>query len=116
MEAIRQRKLRELQRKTTSNERKEPQASEQAILKRVFRGRAWEVFNTAQAQFPAEMVKIEQLLVNLALQGKIGEVDGEQLYSLLREIGLPVRMNTTIKVVSHGKAESLAEKFKKSSR
>jgi hypothetical protein len=48
------------------------------------------------------------------LERKIGEVEGEQLLALLREIGLQVRLNTTIKVLSRGKIKSLSEKFKES--
>jgi len=116
LEAIRQRKLRDLQKKTTPKEQKEMQTDAHAILDKVLRGRAWEVFNAAKAQFPAQMAKIEQLLVNLASQGKINEMEGEQLYALLREIGLPVRMNTTIRVLNHGKTKSLSEKFRESTK
>jgi len=60
------------------------------------------------------MAKIELMLVRLALEGKITQMQGEQLYALLREIGLRVRLNTTIKVFSHGKTKLLSEKFKES--
>ena len=31
--------------------------------------------------------------MNLTLEGKINEIEGERLYALLREIGLQVRLN-----------------------
>ena len=114
LEAIKQRKLRELQKRMALGEQKEEQVDGHKILNKIFKGRAWEVFNAARAQFPGVMTKIEHLLVSLALEGKITEMEGEQLYALLRENGLPVRLNTTIKVFSHGKAKLLSEKFKKS--
>ena len=115
MEAIRQKKLRDMQKKAAF-ETQEKQVNSRAILSKVFKGRAWEVFKTAYAQFPAEMPEIERQLIDLKLEGRINEMDGEQLYALLRQIGMPVRMDTTIRVISHGKAESLAEKFKKSTK
>ena len=84
------------------------------VLDRVFRGRAWEVFNEANSQYPSEMGEIEHTLVSLISEGKLTEIDGEQLFALLRNIGLDVRLNTEIKVVSHGKTQSLSEKFKES--
>lgn len=116
LEAIRQKKLRDLQERTAHERREKPQTDDRAILSRVFRGRAWEVFNAAQAQFPAEMLRVEQLLVDLTQEGKITEIEGEQLYALLRQIGLPVRLNTTIRVLSQGKTESLADKFRKTTK
>jgi len=114
LEAIKQRKLRELQKRITFREQKKEKTDGYEILNKIFKGRAWEVFNAAQMQFPAEMVKIERLLLSLALEGKITQMQGEQLYALLREIGLRVRLNTTIKVASHGTTKLLSDKFKDS--
>jgi DNA-binding TFAR19-related protein (PDSD5 family) len=116
LEAVRQRKLQELRKRMAFKEPKNEQVDKIKILNRIFRGRAWEVFNAAQAQFPEVMPKIEHLLVSLTLEGKITEMEGEQLYALLREIGLPVRLNTTIKFSNHGETRSLSEKFKESTR
>lgn len=116
LEAIKQKRLQELQKRMSFREQKKEPSDANATLNGIFEGRAWEVFNAARAQFPSEMAKVEQLLVRLALEEKITKVDGEQLYALLREIGLPVRLNTTINVISHGKTELLSEKFKESAK
>jgi len=112
LEALKQRKMRELQKRIAVQGKKTEQVNGQKILDTIFKGRAWEVYNAAQIQFPAQMAEIENLLVRLTLEGKIMEMDGEQLYSLLREMGLPIRLNTTIKVLSKGKTKSLSEKFR----
>jgi DNA-binding TFAR19-related protein (PDSD5 family) len=112
LEALKQKKLRELQRRMALQEQKKEQIDAQKILNTIFKERAWEVFNIARAQFPSEMAKVEQLLADLKLAGKISEMDGEQLYVLLRKIGLPVRLNTTISYLSHGKTELLSDKIK----
>ena len=112
LEAIKQRRLRELQKRIALGEQKKEQVDGYKILNKVFKGRAWEVFTAARVQFPGEMAKIEHLLASLTVEGKISEMDGEQLYALLRRIGLHVRLNTTIKVFSHGKTKSLSDKLK----
>lgn len=114
LETIKQKRLQELQKRMSFREQKKELTDANAILNRIFEGRAWEVFNAARAQFPSEMAKVEHLLVRLALEEKIAKVDGEQLYALLREIGLRVRLDTTITVNSHGKTKLLSEKFKES--
>jgi DNA-binding TFAR19-related protein (PDSD5 family) len=117
LEALKQKRLREMQKRMARQEYKKEtkeQVDSSQILDKIFRGRAWEVFNAAKTQFPSLMPEIERLLVSLALQGKIGEVDGEQLLALLREIGLQVRLDTKIRVLSRGKIKSLSEKFKES--
>ena len=116
LEAIKAKKLQELQKRIALKERKLEQNDGNNILNRVFKGRAWEVFSAAKSQFPAAMAGMESLLVNLTLEGKITEITGEQLYALLKEIGLRVKLNTTIKVTSHGKTKLLSEKIKGSAK
>ena len=117
LEALKQKRLQEMQKRMARQEYKKEtkeQVDSSQILDKIFRGRAWEVFNAAKTQFPSLMPEIERLLVSLALERNIGEVEGEQLLALLREIGLQVRLDTTIRVLSHGKIKSLSEKFKES--
>jgi DNA-binding TFAR19-related protein (PDSD5 family) len=117
LEALKQKRLQEMQKRMARQEYKK-EAKERVdsnqILDKIFRGRAWEVFNAAKTQFPSLMPEIERLLVSLALERNIGEVEGEQLLALLREIGLQVRLDTTIRVLSRGKIKSLSEKFRES--
>jgi DNA-binding TFAR19-related protein (PDSD5 family) len=117
LEALKQKRLQEMQKRMARQEYKK-EAKERVdsnqILDKIFRGRAWEVFNAAKIQFPSLMPEIERWLVSLALERKIGEVEGEQLLALLREIGLQVRLDTTIRVLSRGKIKSLSEKFRES--
>jgi DNA-binding TFAR19-related protein (PDSD5 family) len=117
LEALKQKRLQEMQKRMARQEYKK-EAKERVdsnqILDKIFRGRAWEVFNAAKTQFPSLMPEIERWLVSLALERNIGEVEGEQLLALLREIGLQVRLDTTIRVLSRGKIKSLSEKFRES--
>ena len=114
LEALKRKRLLELQRRMATRQEKQKPFDSNKVLDSVFRGRAWEVFNEAKSQYPSELAQIEPTLLSLISEGKLTEIDGEQLFALLRNIGLDVRLNTEIKVVSHGKTQSLSEKFKES--
>jgi len=114
LEALKRKRLLDLQRRMALREEKQELVDVHKVLDSVFRGRAWEVFNEAHSQYPSEMAEIEHQLVGLISEGKLKEIDGEQLYALLRNVGLRVSLNTGIKIVSHGKTQSLAEKIKDS--
>jgi DNA-binding TFAR19-related protein (PDSD5 family) len=111
LEVIRRRRLLELNKRLAKKESK-AEISEDEVLNRIFRGRAWEVFNNASHQFPGTMSRVKDALVKLALAGKLKEVTGEQLYLLLKDLGLKVRLDTKIEFASHGELKSLAEKMK----
>jgi len=114
LEALKRKRLHELQRRIVLSEEKKEPVDVHKVLDSVFRGRSWEVFNTANSQYPSEMAEIEHQLVSLISEGKLKEIDGEQLFALLRKVGLRVSLNTGIKIVSHGKTQSLSEKIKES--
>jgi DNA-binding TFAR19-related protein (PDSD5 family) len=114
--AIRERKLREFQRKLGTKESKPEVISSEEVLKRIFKDRAWEVFNTASRQFPEAMSKIKDVLVKLASSGRLTEVTGEELFLFLRKLGFDVRLNTKINYASHGQSKSLEEKVKEELR
>ena len=75
-----------------------------------FRGE--EVLENTEHQFPKEAKSIITQLAQLIKTGELNEkMDGGELLSLLRSIGLPVRMNTKINVEQDGKFVSLSDKI-----
>lgn len=116
LRAIRRRKLRKLQKRLASKQKKTEETDVYKALHGVFKGRAWEVFNAASYQFPAVMSEVRDALVKLALTGRLKEVTGEQLYHFLRNLGLRVRLNTQIRFAEHGKLKSLTEKVREDLR
>jgi DNA-binding TFAR19-related protein (PDSD5 family) len=114
--AIRQKKLREFQRRMGTKTNQPEIINSDEVLNRIFKDRAWEIFNTATYQFPDAMRKVKDVLVKLASSGKLTEVTGEELYVFLRKLGLEVKLNTTISYVSHGQLKSLEEKMKEELR
>jgi len=107
---IRQKRLREFQKRFISEEKPAPNVDE--ILNKIFKGRAWEIFKVATYQFPDAMNKVKDVLVKLASSGKLTEVTGEELYVFLRKLGLEVRLNTKINYAGHGQLISLEERMK----
>jgi len=114
--AIRQKKLREFQRRMGTKTNQPEIINSDEVLNKIFKDRAWEIFNTAIYQFPDAMRKVKDVLVKLASSGKLTEVTGEELYVFLRKLGLEVKLNTTITYASHGQLKSLEEKMKEELR
>ncbi|MEM3098177.1 MAG: hypothetical protein QXU32_05615 [Nitrososphaerales archaeon] len=109
LEIIKARKLRELKRKRIPQKAK---CDRDLLVERLV-DRGIEVLLAAECQYPKEMVliiaKIAELIKNGELQGTIS---GGALLSLLRAIGLRVRIDTKISVEEHGRFVSLADKLK----
>lgn len=96
---------------TQEPEKKEKENSRDIVIKFLgFRG--IEVLENAEFQFPNETKSIVEQLSKLILSGEFNEkMDGGQLLSVFRSIGLNVRMNTKINVEQDGKFVSLSDKI-----
>jgi DNA-binding TFAR19-related protein (PDSD5 family) len=120
LERLKRRKLLELQQRMLKQSQAQEQKQEKAekpdpkkILDSYFGDRAWEVYNAAWAQFPEIMPEIEKLLVEAIATGRIRQkIDGESLYQFFRQVGLPVRLQTTIRFKEHGELKTLEDKIK----
>jgi len=112
LEKLRRRKLAELRKRFLKNNDKKKEEDKKQILHKVFVGRAWEVFNATRVQYPQVAEKLSKVLVQLASSGKITTVTGEELYFLLRRMGLRVRLKTTIRFKEHGKLQSIEQKLR----
>lgn len=83
------------------------------VLEKVFVGRTWEVYHATRQQYPAIADQLFQELAELVRLGRVkGQITGEQLYGLLRQIGLDVRLETKIQVLDHGELKPIADKFR----
>jgi len=123
LERLKQKRLEELRRKMLLNQikEKEPETepepakepTNEEILGKYFRNRAWEVWNAAKYQYPQVMPKIEVMLVDAIKQGKIKDyIDGANLMGFFRQVGIPVRLDTKIRVSEHGELKTLEQKIK----
>ena len=83
------------------------------VLKRIFVGRAMEVWDQAWRQYPEIMQKLEPDLARLVMSGEVdGPIDENQLLHILRSIGLDVRFDLKIKILRNGKLKTISEKLK----
>ena len=119
LERLKRRKMLELRRRMMQESAKAEEAeplkepSPREILDGRFKGRAWEVYRAAEAQFPAVMPQIERVLVDGIRQGKIRDrIDGESLFRFLRQVGVPVRLQTHIRYKEHGELKTIGQRMK----
>jgi DNA-binding TFAR19-related protein (PDSD5 family) len=124
LEKIKQRRLEEMKRQMLLKQIKDQQKSEpkpekpreatnQEVLDAMFGDRAWEVFNAAAYQHPQVIGQVEKILVEGIKDGKIKDViDGAALMGFFRQAGLPVRLNTTIRISEKGELKTLEQKVK----
>ena len=96
---------------TEEPEKKETKSPRDSVVEFLgFRG--VEVLENTEHQFPNEAKSIITQLAQLIKTGELNEkMDGGELLSLLRSIGLNVRMNTKINVEQDGKFVSLSDKI-----
>ena len=75
--------------------------------------RGLEVLNIAENQFPIETKLIIDKLSELILMGHLTDrIDGGQLLTLFRSMGLNIRMETKINIEKDGQKFSLSDKLK----
>jgi DNA-binding TFAR19-related protein (PDSD5 family) len=119
LEKLQAKRLAEMQRNLSSqkpttteeSEKKETKSPREIVVNYLgFRGT--EVLENAESQFPKETKSIVDQLSKLIESGELDEkLDGGQLLTLFRSVGLRVRMKTTINVEHDGKFVSLSEKI-----
>jgi DNA-binding TFAR19-related protein (PDSD5 family) len=117
LERLKRQRLAAMQKRLNAKQEQTTATSEKLepvkILERVFVGRAWEVYYATRQQYPAIADQLFQELAELVRLGRVkGQITGEQLYGLLRQIGLDVRLETKIQVLDHGELKSIADKFR----
>lgn len=106
-----QRRLLEHEKQKASDEKQPPSPRE--VLKKVLVGRAWEVLDAAERQYPGPTRALENELATLVRADRLnGPITAEQLMWLFRRLGLDVRLETKIQVYESGELKSLADKFK----
>jgi DNA-binding TFAR19-related protein (PDSD5 family) len=122
LELWRQRKLLEMQRRAVLRQAEEEKQKEQMAkqvedpetrLRRLFQGRAGEVYDAAKIQFPAITAKLTKALAELISKGELkGPITGEELYSFFRSLGINVRLVTQIRFYESGRVKTIADKLR----
>jgi len=122
LELWKQRKLLEMQRraimKKVEGEKpkgapEEKNEGPEPTLRKLFQGRADEVYEAAKSQFPEVTRKMTEALAELISKGELtGPISGEELYWFFRTLGINVRLETHIRFVESGKIKTIAEKVR----
>ena len=116
LERLKRKKMLELQRsllKAQQPEKIEKPESAEELLDSFFYGRAWEVYRAAKQQYPKPMEEVEKALLEAIKAGKIkGKISGEDLYAFFNELGMRVRLETTIRFKEHGELKTLEQKIR----
>jgi len=118
LERLKRQRMEQMQRRIAAKQQNQTAPANlepRQILEKVFVGRAWEVYHAVRAQFPGVADQVFQELAMLVQAGQLRDkITGEQLFGLLRQIGLDVRLDTKIQVLEHGELKSIADKFRDS--
>lgn len=117
LDRLKYRRMQEIQRRLLEQEKMkaadEKQPRPREVLKNILVGRAWEVLDAAERQYPEPTRMLEGELARLVREGRLnGPVSAEQLMWLFRRVGMNVRLETKIQVYESGELKSLADKFK----
>lgn len=103
--------------KTPEQTPEKPVENPRDTIVKVLGFRGLEVLENAESQFPNETHMIVQKLSELIKSGELNEtIDGGQLLTLFRTVGLNIRMETKINVEQDGKFVSLTDKLSKESK
>lgn len=103
----------EEEQKKNQEDKPKPDIQPKDVLKRIFVGRAMEVWDQAWKQYPEIMQRLEPDLARLVMSGEIdGPINENQLLQILRTIGLDVRFDLRIKILRNGKLKTISEKLK----
>lgn len=122
LELLKRRKLLEMQKRLLLNKaleaekktaKEEKPKDPEEILKGVFVGRALEVWNAAKQQYPEATKEVASALAALLESNKLKEkITGEQLFWLYRQMNLPIRLETKIRILESGELKTIAQKIK----
>lgn len=109
-ELLLRKKLEELKRMVAERSRKK--TPREIVVERLV-DRGIEVLEAAERQFPKQTKVIVEKLAEMIKNGYINTtISGPELLWLFRQLGLPVHIETTIRIEKDGRLISLTEKLK----
>lgn len=121
LEHLKRRKLLEMQRRLIAEKAKTSQQSEKkqkttdpkAILKTIFADSAWKIWQAAEQQHPQAAEEVAKAFAALHEAGRLREkVTGEHIYWLFMQLGLPLRLETKIRILESGELKTIADKLR----
>ena len=119
LERLRRRRMVELMRRMQAKEAKggREEKDPRRVLCLVLVGRAWEVLDAAEQQYPKITRRLEAGLAHLVSTGRLkGPITGGQLLWFFRRLRMNVRLETRIRVLEHGELKTIGERLRESPR
>ncbi|WP_243677812.1 DNA-binding protein [Vulcanisaeta distributa] len=78
------------------------------VIREITKGdRAGEIIDNALQLYGDTAVQVFKQLVELYLNGRLSELQDYELYQILERVGLHVPLRTRIRIVRHGREESI---------
>ncbi|MGQ9759283.1 MAG: DNA-binding protein [Candidatus Methanomethylicaceae archaeon] len=115
--AIKFKKMLKLQRRHAAMQQKsqaKPEVDDLTLVRSKLTDRGPEVLDAALSQYPEATREIIGYLAKLYRSGKLSDtISGEELYGLFYDLGMRVRLETTITYIKDGKRVSLSERFRR---
>lgn len=115
--AIKFKKMKELQRRYAAMQQKpqtKPEVDDLTLVMSKLTDRGPEVLKAALSQYPEAAREVVGYLAKLYRSGKLVDtISGEELYALFYDLGMRVRLETTITYIKDGKRISLSERFRR---
>ncbi len=98
---------------TTSAKPQKVEKTDREVVEEMLVDRGDEVLEAAYSYYPTQTDRIVRELSRLIREGKFNEkIPGGELYSLLRNLGLRFKLNTSMKVEEKGRLIDISEKFR----
>lgn len=108
-EMLLRKKLLELMKKQQKKDEEDPVK----LVRSHLYDRGDEVLDAALSQFPRETMIFVRKLAELIKKGVINEmISGSELLYILRNVGIPVSLETKITIIKDGKSMSLSDMLK----
>ena len=113
LKLLEQRKLEAIRRRLKAAAPKQ-EKTDRELVEGMLYDRGDEVLDAAYYLYPAQTERLVKELAGLIKQGRLTEkVAGGELLSLFRQLGLRVRLKTSIRVMDQGKLVDLGEKLRR---
>lgn len=114
LKLLEQRKLEALRKRLKAAAPAAKEETDRQVVEGALYERGEEVLEAAYSEFPRETERLVKELAGLIRSGRFTEkVAGGELLSIFRQLGLRVRVNTSIRVMDQGKLVDLSEKLKR---
>ncbi len=92
-----------------------PEKTDREVVEGMLYDRGDEVLQAAYSLYPKETERLVRELASLIKNGRLQErIAGGEILSIFRQLGMRIRLKTSIKVMDQGKLVDLSEKLGRS--